>query len=186
MTRHNQVAHHPLIAERAPLIHETMPHIGTVQVRNRGTFGGSLAHADPAAELAAVSVALEGSFLLRKLQNERWVPAEDFFVGLFTSVLDPDELLVEAKFPRLPARTGCALVEFSRRPHDFALVGVAVVLTLGADDRCQTSRLVYLSVGEGPVVAHQAGETLKNQFLSGESMRRAARDSLSVGYRPRE
>jgi CO/xanthine dehydrogenase FAD-binding subunit len=130
VTRHVQVEHHPLIAEFAPLIYETMPHIATVQVRNRGTFGGSLAHADPSAELAAVSVALEGRFLLRNLQGERWVPAEEFFIGLFTSVLEPDELLIEAKFPHLPDRTGCALVEISRRPHDFALIGVAVVLTM--------------------------------------------------------
>lgn len=184
LTRHNQVEHHPVIAERAPLIHETMPHIGTVQVRNRGTFGGSIAHADPAAELAAVSVALEGRFLLRKLNHERWVPAEEFFVGLFTSVLEPDELLVEVKFPGLPARTGCALVELSRRPHDFALVGVAVLVTLGEDDRCQRARLVYLSVGDGPVVAHQAGETLKDQFLSQETMRKATQTAAQLDIDP--
>jgi len=174
LTRHTQVEHHPLIAEFAPLIHETMPHIATVQVRNRGTFGGSLAHADPSAELAAVSVALDGSFLLRNLQGERWVPAEEFFIGLFTSVLEPDELLIEAKIPQLPGRTGCALVELSRRPHDFALVGVAVVLTLDQDNRCQRPRLVFLSVGDGPVIAQQASDMLKNQALTRESMRAAA------------
>lgn len=184
MARHNQVEHHPLIAERAPLIYEAMPHIGTVQVRNRGTFGGSIAHADPSAELAAVSVALEGSFLLRNHQNERWVPAEDFFVGLFASALEPDELLIEAKFPQLPARTGCAVVELSRRPHDFALVGVAVVLTLDNDDRCQNARLVFLSVGDGPVVAHQAGEMLKNQIFTQESMRKAAETAAQLDIDP--
>jgi carbon-monoxide dehydrogenase medium subunit len=184
MTRHNQVEHHPLIAVKAPLIHETMPHIGTVQVRNRGTFGGSIAHADPSAELAAVSVALEGSFLLRNNQQERWVPAEEFFVGLFASVLEADELLVEAKFPQLPSRTGCAMVEISRRPHDFALVGVAVVVTLDNDDRCQRARLVFLSVGEGPVIAHQAGEMLRNQFVTQESMRKAAETAAQLDIDP--
>jgi carbon-monoxide dehydrogenase medium subunit len=174
LARHTHVEHDPLVAEFAPLIYETMPHIATVQVRNRGTFGGSLAHADPSAELAAVSVALEGSFLLRNQGSERWVPAEEFFVGLFTSVLEPDELLIEAKFPHLPDCTGCALVELSRRPHDFALIGVAVVLTLGQDDRCQRARIVYLSVGDGPVVAVQASDMLKNQALSQELMRAAA------------
>jgi aerobic carbon-monoxide dehydrogenase medium subunit len=174
MARHNQVEHHPLIDEVAPLIYETMPHIATVQVRSRGTFGGSLAHADPSAELAAISVALESNFLLRNLQAERWVPAEEFFIGLFTSVLEPDELLIEAKFPHLPDRTGCALVELSRRPHDFALIGVAVVLTLDQNDRCQRARIVFLSVGDGPVIAQQAGEMLKNQPLTRESMRAAA------------
>jgi carbon-monoxide dehydrogenase medium subunit len=184
MTRHNQVEHHPLVADHAPLIYETMPHIATVQVRSRGTFGGSIAHADPSAELAAVSVALEGSYLLRNLQGERWVPAEEFFVGLFTSVLEPDELLIEAKFPPLPDRTGCAMVELSRRPHDFALVGVAVVVTLDKDDRCQRARLVFLSVGDGPMVAHQAGEMLKNQALTRESMRAAAEAAARLDIDP--
>lgn len=184
MTRHNQVEHHPLIADHAPLIYETMPHIATVQVRSRGTFGGSIAHADPSAELAAVSVALEGSYLLRNLQGERWVPAEEFFVGLFTSVLEPDELLIEAKFPPLPDRTECALVELSRRPHDFALVGVAVVVTLDKDDRCQRARMVFFSVGDGPVIAHQAGEMLKNQAMTRESMRAAAEAAAGLDIDP--
>ena len=93
MARHNQVEHSSLVADRAALISDAMPHIATVQVRSRGTFGGSLAHADPSAELAAVSVALDGSFLLRNQRGERWVPANEFFVGLFASVLEPDELL---------------------------------------------------------------------------------------------
>lgn len=184
MTRHNQVEHHPLVGERAPLIYETMPNIATVQVRSRGTFGGSIAHADPSAELAAVSVALEGSFLLRNHQGERWVPAAEFFVGLFTTVLEPDELLIEAKFPPLPARTGCALVELARRPHDFALVGVAVAVTLDDADRCQKARIVLLSVGDGPVIANQAGEVLKNQTLTRESMRAAAETAAQFDIDP--
>ncbi|MEJ2597265.1 MAG: xanthine dehydrogenase family protein subunit M [Anaerolineales bacterium] len=174
MARHHQVETSPLVAERAALISDAMPHIATVQVRSRGTFGGSIAHADPSAELTAVSVALEASFLLRSQQGERWVPANEFFLGLFTSALEPDELLVEAKFPTLPERTGCALVEVARRPHDFALVGVAAVVTLGKGDRCQQARLVLFSVGDGPVVAHQAAEMLKNEALTPESMRAAA------------
>jgi len=115
LARHSQVEHHPLVAEFTPLIYETMPHIATVQVRNRGTFGGSLAHADPSAELAAVSVALEGSFLLRNLQGERWVPAEEFFIGLFTSVLEPDELLIEAKVDFFITTRGKAFERYVRR-----------------------------------------------------------------------
>jgi carbon-monoxide dehydrogenase medium subunit len=174
MSRHNQVGTNPLVADRAALIADAMPHIATVQVRSRGTFGGSIAHADPSAELAAVSVALEGSFLLRNQKGERWVPANEFFVGLFTSVLEPDELLIEAKFPALPERTGCALVEVARRPHDFAIVGVAAVVTLDKNDRCQQARLVLYSVGDGPVTAHQAVEMLKGKELTPESMHLAA------------
>lgn len=174
MARHNQVETSPLVADRAALLSDAMPHIATVQVRSRGTFGGSVAHADPSAELTAVSVALEGSFLLRNQKGERWVPANEFFVGLFTSALEPDELLIEAKFPALPERTGCALVEVARRPHDFALVGVAAVVTLDKGNRCQQARLVFFSVGDGPVVAHQAAELLKGKELTPESLRAAA------------
>jgi len=174
MTRHSQVEHSSLVAERAPLISEAMQHIATVQVRNRGTFGGSLAHADPSAELAAVSVALEGSFLLRNQRAERWVPAHEFFVGLFTTVLEADELLVEVKFPPLPQRTGCALLEVARRPHDFALVGVAAVVTLHEDGSCQRARMVFFSVGDGPVAANQAVEMLNGQALTPEVLRAAA------------
>jgi carbon-monoxide dehydrogenase medium subunit len=174
MTRHNQVEHDSLVADRAPLIYETMPHIATVQIRSRGTFGGSIAHADPSAELATVSVALEGSFLLRKQQGERWVPANEFFVGLFTSVLEPDELLIEARFPPVPNHTGCALVEISRRPHDFSLVGIAAVISLGNNEICQRARLVFLSVGDGPVEARQSQELLKGKQLSEELIRAAA------------
>jgi carbon-monoxide dehydrogenase medium subunit len=173
LARHQQVEHSSVIAERAQLIFETMPHIATVQVRNRGTFGGSLAHADPSAELPAVSVALEGSFLLRSQRGDRWVPANEFFVGLFTSVLEADELLIEAKIPPLPERTGCALAEFARRSHDFALVGVAAVVTLDRNNLCQRARLVFLSVGEGPVEAHQAVEVLKDKALTKDTIRAA-------------
>jgi carbon-monoxide dehydrogenase medium subunit len=184
MARHNQVQHNSLIADRAPLIFETMPHIATVQIRSRGTFGGSIAHADPSAELPAVSVALEGSFLLRNRQGERWVPANEFFVGLFTSVLEPDELLIEAKFPPLPERTGCALVEVARRPHDFALVGVAAVVTLDKGDLCQRARLVFLSVGSGPVEAHHAAEMLKSKELTSELISAAAETAAKKDIDP--
>ena len=184
MARHNQVEHSSLIADRAALIFEAMPHIATVQVRSRGTFGGSIAHADPSAELAAVSVALEGSFLLRNQRGERWVPANEFFVGLFTSVLEPDELLIETKFPPLPERTGCALVEVARRSHDFALVGVAAVVTLDKDNLCQRVRLILLSVGDGPVEAHQAAEMLKGKELTAESIRAAAETAAKKDIDP--
>lgn len=184
MTRHSQVEHNALVADRIPLISEAMHHIATVQVRSRGTFGGSLAHADPSAELAAVGVALDGSFLLRNQRGERWVSAHEFFIGLFTSVLEPDELLVEAKFPPLPTRTGSALVEVARRPHDFALVGVVAVVTLDEDEHCQRARLVFFSVGDGPVAAHQAVEMLRGNKLTPDSLRVAAETAAKLDIDP--
>lgn len=174
MTRHHQVEKNPLIAERAPLIFEAMPNIATSQIRSRGTFGGSIAHADPSAELVAVSVALDGRFRLRSSSGEREFPASDFFIGMFTTLIDPEELLAEVLIPAMPARSGWALMEIARRPHDFALVGVAALVTLDDQDRCQQTRLVYFSVGDGPVVAHRAAEMLQGQLPTPELIRSAA------------
>ena len=118
MTRQRQVERDPLVAERAPLIHETMPYIAHSQIRNRGTFGGSLAHADPAAELPAVTTALNARFHARSQAGERWLPANEFFVSLFTTALEPDELLVEIELPAMPPRSGWAFTEMARRHGD--------------------------------------------------------------------
>lgn len=184
MTRHQQVEHDPLIAERAPLIFEAMPKIATSQIRSRGTFGGSIAHADPSAELVAVSVALGGRFRLRSQSGEREAAASEFFLGMFTTLLEPQELLVEATFPAMPARTGWALMEVARRPHDFALVGVAAVLSLDDQERCQDTRIVFLSVGDGPVTAHHAAEVLRGQVPTPELMRAAAETAAADDIDP--
>jgi len=184
MTRHHQVEHDPLIAERAPLIFEAMPKIATSQIRSRGTFGGSIAHADPSAELVAVSVALGGRFRLRSQSGEREAAASEFFLGMFTTLLEPQELLVEATFPAMPARTGWALMEVARRPHDFALVGVAAVLSLDEQERCQDTRIVFLSVGDGPVTAHHAAEVLRGQVPTPELMRAAAETAAADDVDP--
>ncbi len=174
MARHAQVERDPIIAERAPLVHETMPNIAHPQIRNRGTFGGSLAHADPAAELPAVTVAMGARFRLQSQRGERWVAARDFFVGLFATVLEPDELLVEVALPPLPSRTGWAFDEVARRHGDFALVGAAGLVTLDDRGRCADVRLVFMGVGEGPVDAQQAAAVLKGQEPTPEAIRAAA------------
>ncbi len=174
MTRHYQVETSPLVAERAPLIHSTMPKIAYPQVRTRGTFGGSVSHADPAAELPSLSVALQGRFRLRSRRGERWVPAEEFFLGLFTTALEADEILVEAAIPARPPRSGWSLQEVARRPHDFALMGAAAVVTLDESGACQEARLVFLSAGERPMLATQAAEMLRGQSLTDEAIRAAA------------
>ena len=184
MTRHHQVEHDPLIAERAPLIFEAMPKIATSQIRSRGTFGGSIAHADPSAELVAVSVALDGRFRLRSQSGEREASASEFFLGIFTTLLEPEELLVEVTFPAMPPRTGWALMEVARRPHDFALVGVAAVISLDDQERCQDTRLVFLSIGDGPVTAHHAAEILKGQVPTPELMRAAAETAAADDIDP--
>jgi carbon-monoxide dehydrogenase medium subunit len=184
MVRHHQVEIDPLVEKRAPLLHETMPKIAYPQIRNRGTFGGSVSHADPAAELASLSVALNGSFRLRSQKGERWVPADEFFIGLFTTVLEPDELLVEVALPSMPARSGWSLMEVARRPHDFALVGVAAVVNLDENGRCEQARMVFLSAGDSPRVAPQAAESLKGQAPTQESIRAAAEIAASKEIDP--
>ena len=174
MVRHSQAEKDLLIKESAPLIHETMPQIATTQIRNRGTIGGSLAHADPSAELVIVSTALEARFKLQSQNGDRWVLASDFFVGLLMTVLEPEELLVEIELPPLPPRTGWSLKEVARRPHDFALVGVAAILTLDKKDRCQNARLVYLSAGDGPISAPEAASLLQGEEITPDLITAAA------------
>jgi len=174
MTRHRQVETSPLAAERAPLVHAAMSKIAYPQVRTRGTFGGSVSHADPSAELPALSLALDGKFRLRRQDGERWVPASEFFISLFTTVLEADELLVEASLPPMPPRSGWSLQEVARRPHDFALMGVAAVVTLNEKGLCEGARLVYISAGDRPMLAERAAEALKGQAPSPEVIREAA------------
>jgi CO/xanthine dehydrogenase FAD-binding subunit len=184
MTRESQVEHDPAVAERAPLLTETMPHIAHEQIRHRGTFGGCMAHADPAAELPAVAVALQANMKVRGQTGERWVSADEFFISLFTTVLMPDELLVEVAIPSMPARTGCSFQEVARRHGDYALVGVAATVTLDKKDRCEQARLVYVSVGDRPENARQATEALKGQALTPEAIEAAAETAATADTEP--
>jgi len=184
MTRESQVEHDLLIAEQAPLVHETMPHIAHPQIRNRGTFGGCMAHADPAAELPAVGLALRAQFRIRSQGSERWVPADEFFIGFFTTALQPDELLVEVVLPPMPPRSGWSFQEVARRHGDYALVGVATLVALDDQGQCDQARLVYLSVGDGPVEARQAADVLKGQAPTPEAIQAAAETAARADVDP--
>lgn len=153
MTRQRTVEQSVLVAERAPLMTAAMPHIAHVQIRNRGTIGGSLAHADPAAELPAVVLALGGTLMVQGVAGARRVDVDDFYVGLFATDLAPDEMLTEIELPPQGAHSGYAIHEIARRHGDFALVGVTAYVELGEDGVCNLARLIYFSVGEGPVSA---------------------------------
>ncbi len=171
MTRQRTAERSALVQERAPLLHATMPWIAHTQIRNRGTIGGSLAHADPAAELPAVAVALDAQLRVRSQRGERWIAAREFYVGLFTTDLAADELLVEIVLPPQPPRTGWSIQEMARRQGDYALVGVTATITLDEAGRCQQANLTLLSVGDGPVLAQQAmrlliGETPNPELIA--------------------
>src|SRR5437016_11808936 len=151
MTRERTVGRSEVVGRAAPLLAEAMPSIAHAQIRNRGTVGGSIAHADPSAELPAVMLALEARFRAQSATGERSIPAGEFFKGMLETALEPGELLVEITVPPLPIRSGTAFVEMARRHGDYALVGVAAVVTLDSRGRCKAARLTLLSVGDGPV-----------------------------------
>lgn len=184
MTRQRAVERDQHVAGLVPLLAEAMPVIAHPQIRNRGTIGGSMAHADPAAELPAVAVAADARFLLRSERGERVLAADDFFQGIYTVDIQPDELLVEIAFPPWPARTGWSFREVARRHGDFALAGVAATVMLDTQGRCQAARLVYISVGERPINAAGAAQLLLGNELTDESVSAAAEHAAAVEIDP--
>lgn len=159
MTRQRTLERSKIVADGWPLLQEATRYIGHVQIRNRGTIGGSLAHAYPSAELPVVMTALEATLVLRSEKRERRVRAEDFFVDVMTTTLQPGELLVEILVPQVPLRTGWSFQEVSRRHGDFALMGVASLLTLRSDGTIERARLVFC--GATP---HRASK-VEQQFI---------------------
>lgn len=183
MTRQRSLERSPEIAERAPLLREAVPFIAHPQIRNRGTLGGSLAHADARAELPALAVALRARLQLRRAGGERWVEARDFFTGLLSTALEPEEILTGVFLPPMPERSGWAFQEVARRHGDYAQVGLAAVVALDEAGRCREARLVYLSVSDRPVEAREAARLLEGAVPSDEAIAAAAdkasRDEMS-------
>lgn len=173
MTRHREVERSPLVRARAPLLHLAMPFIAHSQIRSRGTLGGSLAHADPAAELPAIMVALEARLTVESTRGSRVVPAAEFFTGLFATALEPGELITRVEIPPALPRSGAAFLELARRHGDYALVGVAAVVTRDAG-RVGGARIVLFSVGEGPVRAEAAERALIGGSGEAAAIRAAA------------
>ncbi len=174
MTRERQLEFDPLVAKRTPLLAEAMPHVAHPQIRNRGTLGGSLANADPAAELPVVMLALGARFKVRGASNERWVEAQNFFLGMFTTDLAPDEMLVEIELAPIAPRTGWAFLEVAPRAGDYASMGVAVLVTLDERGNCKQARLVYLNAGDGPLEAKEAEQLLQGEKLEKDLIESAA------------
>ena len=160
LTRYRTLQRDAAFAHLFPLIGEALPHIAHPQIRNRGTIGGNLSHADPASELPAIALALGARFQVRTATQQRWIEASDFFVGALTTDLKPDEMLVEIELPLPKPRTGCCFMEIARRRGDFAIVGVAAMLTLDERDECTDVRLSFCGVGETPVDASTAANVL--------------------------
>jgi len=173
MTRQRTVERSEFVAAAVPLLAEALPWVGHTAIRNRGTIGGSLAHADPAAELPAVAVCLDARFTVRGEAGERTLAAREFFRGYLTTALAPTELLTEVWFPSALPGSGAAWIEFARRHGDYALVGVAAVVTLEGSTVRRAS-VAVTGVDGVPVRAVDAERLLIGAPLSAESMAAAA------------
>lgn len=160
MTTQHELETSELIAEHAPLLSEALPHIAHPQIRNRGTIGGSLVHADPAAELPVIALACGARLKATSPTGERWIEVGDFFQGMFVTDLAEDEILTEIVLPPSPPGSGWSFMEASRRRGDYAMMGLAVMVGLDDDGLCNYARLVYLNAGDGPVDASQAADSL--------------------------
>lgn len=161
LARHAQVEHSDIIAKDAPLIARAMPHIGHAAIRNRGTFGGSVAFADPAAELPACMLALGGEIDIAGPKGKRTVKADDFFKGLFETALGPQDVLTAVRVPAANAQSRFGFAELARRHGDYAIVGLAA--SARAEGKSLTNiRLAYFGVGPTPLRARTAETALSH------------------------
>ena len=174
MTREYVAENSGAVADTVPLLAAALPLIGHEAIRSRGTIGGSLAHADPAAELPAVARALDAEFVVRGQSGERVIPAAEWFEGFLTTSRRPDELLVEVRFPAAGRGTGISFEEVARRHGDFAMVGLAASLTL-SDGAISDARLAFAGVSDVPVRAAAAEDLLVGERPSVELFDEAAR-----------
>ena len=174
LTRQRQVERSALVVRHCPLLCDALQHVGYTPIRQRGTIGGSLAHADPAAELPAVMTALEAQFVLRSQRGSRVLTPAEFFVTYLTTALEPDELLCDVHIPLLPPHTGWSFVEVARVAGAFAIVGAAVLLTLDPAGRCQRARVAFTGVGPVPQRAYQTEAVLHDQLLDARCLQSAA------------
>lgn len=172
MTRHRALEHSPDVARHLPLLYQAMPNIAHAAIRNRGTFGGSIALADPAAELPACSLALGATFVIGNRRGKRSVPASEFFKGLYETALRPGEVLLAAEFARSKPGYRSAFREFARRQGDFAMVGLAGCAKY-EHGILSDVRLAFCGVGATPVLANRAADALQGKRFSQETVANA-------------
>jgi carbon-monoxide dehydrogenase medium subunit len=175
LTRYHALERNREFLDICPLFADALPHIAHPQIRNRGTIGGNLSHADPASELPAVAVAMGARMRVKSSRGERELAPADFFVGLLSTDIQSDEMLVEVVFPKPAARSGSCFMEVARRRGDFAIAGVAAIVTLDQDHRCSDIRLALCGVGDTPVDASGVVVSLAGQNCTGETIEKAAK-----------
>jgi CO/xanthine dehydrogenase FAD-binding subunit len=178
MTRQATLESSPLVADNWPLLTGALTFVAHQQIRNRGTVGGSVAHADPAAELPVALAALDASLRVRSRSSERQVGWREFFITHLTTDLAPDELLLEIEVPPVPPSTGWAFTEYARRHGDFALGGAAALLTF-EDGVCRRARLALLAAADTPVRPDAAERMLEGSPVTEELAAEAARVAVA-------
>jgi carbon-monoxide dehydrogenase medium subunit len=179
LARHRALERSEVVRETNPLLAAAVRFIGHAAVRTRGTIGGSIAHADPGAELPTVLAALDGEVEVRSTRGTRTVPARDLFQGFLTTSLEPDELLTTVRIQVLPPGSGWSFLEFSRRSGDFAIVGVAATVRLATDGRIEQARLAFSGVDSTPRRAGGAESMLPGATPSAELWSDAAHEAAS-------
>lgn len=183
LTRHATLERSTELASHMPLLLEAVRLVGHAAIRNRGTVGGSVAHADPAAELPLAFATLDASFHVQSARGARTLRTEELFMSYFTTALEPDELLTEVEVPLSPPRTGGAFTEFSRRHGDFALGGAAALVELSEDGTCKRVAVGLLAAGSTPIRAREAEEWLCGRHVDRKSAAAAA-ERAAADIRP--
>jgi CO/xanthine dehydrogenase FAD-binding subunit len=183
MTRQATLEGSLLVRDNWPLLTDALAYVAHPQIRNRGTVGGSVAHADPAAELPVAFAVLDARFRITGPRGEREVAPADFYVTHLTTTVEPDELLVAIDVPPVPARTGHAFTEFARRHGDFALGGAAALVTVDEDGVCERAALGLLAAAPTPLLAPEAEEVLVGERIDEATAGRAA-ERATAGIEP--
>ncbi|MBM7460696.1 FAD binding domain-containing protein [Rhodococcus coprophilus] len=178
-TTHATVGRSEVIARGVPLLARATPLIGHFQIRNRGTIGGSLAHADAAAEYPAVAMTLDADIETLSPRGTRTIPAEEFFQGMWTTAVEPDELVTAVTFPVWTGRCGYAIEEFTRRSGDFAVAGAAVAVRVDADDRIERCAITVFGMGPAPIRARALETDLVGRGASTISARDVGHDATA-------
>jgi CO/xanthine dehydrogenase FAD-binding subunit len=179
MARQRQLEFAPLVRERLPLLREAIGWVGHLPTRSRGTIGGSIAHADPAAEIPMVLQTLAGEVVARGRRGERRIAAADLFVAPLTTALEPDEIITEVRFPAMPAGAAYAIEEFARRKGDFAIAAIATMLVHDGE-RCTMARLGTAGIGPVPVRLREAEAILEQQGLGEAAIAAASQKAAEL------
>jgi len=178
LVRHADLLRNPQVREGWPLLAEATTQVAHPAIRNRGTVCGSVSHNDPSAEHPSVLVTLDGTVVIAGGAGRRELPAEQFFTGMLATALEPGEMVVELRYPRPPAGTGAAFVEFARRLGDFAIAGAAAMLTM-RDGVCEKARLTIVGMGEGPFRARAAEDALTGRRLGAKKQQEAFAEAIA-------